>query len=140
MVILSAVDNGDFGESIVATAYDLAEAYDDELIVLHVMTRDQFESRFDNQIDYYVDDGAAHAAETAKDIVTETLSEADRVSPQGRVGAPAEEIINTTQSLNPRYLVLGGRKRSPVGKAVFGSITQSVLLSVTTPTVTVMHK
>ncbi|ELY50937.1 universal stress protein [Natronolimnohabitans innermongolicus] len=139
MAILCAVDDDEFSEPVVSTASDLADAFDDDLVVLHVMTEDQFETRSSSQPEYYVDEGANDAANTAETIAKRTLEETSRVVAKGRVGAPAEEISEAANRSDPRFLVLGGRKRSPVGKALFGSITQSVLLEVDAPTVTVMH-
>lgn len=139
MAILCAVDDDEFSDAVVTRAHELAEAFDDELVVLHVMTRDRFDTRSEGQPEYYVDQGASDAANTAGTIAARTLDESDRVVPKGRVGSPAEEIIGAAERYDPHYLVLGGRKRSPVGKALFGSITQSVLLQVETPTVTIMH-
>lgn len=139
MTILCAVDDDQFSDEVVATAADLADAYDDELAVLHVMTEERFDARAEDRPEYYVDDGVTDAANEAREIATRTLEDSDRVVPKGRVGAPAAEIIDAADRIDPRYLVLGGRKRSAVGKALFGSITQSVLLEVETPTVTVMH-
>lgn len=143
MAILCAVDDDALGASVVLTAHDLAEAYDEELVVLHVMTREQFETRAADQSEYYVDDGVEHAAETAREAVREAIGDAGNVGnvvPRGRVGSPAEEILKEEQSLDPRYLVIGGRKRTPVGKVIFGSITQSVLLNAHNPVVTVMKE
>ncbi|MFC6765304.1 universal stress protein [Natrinema soli] len=139
MAILCAIDDDQFSNAVVTTAADLADAYDNELVVLHVMTRDRFESRADGQPEYYVDDGAKDAANRARKIATNAGADGDAVVLKGRVGSPADEIVDMAERLEPRYLVLGGRKRSPVGKALFGSITQSVLLEVEAPTVTIMH-
>ena len=53
----------------------------------------------------------------------------------GLDGEPAEAILEHAASLDTRYIVLGGRDRTPVGKAVFGSIAQSVILEAETPVV-----
>ena len=136
---MCAVDDDQFSDAVVATAGDLADAYDDDLAVLYVMPEERFDAWAEDRPEYYVDDAAADAANRAREIATRTLEDSDRVVPKGRVGAPAAEIVEATARIDPRYLVLGGRKRSPVGKALFGSITQSVLLEVETPTVTVMR-
>ena len=50
-------------------------------------------------------------------------------------GDPARTIVSAADELAPDLLVLGGRKRSPVGKAIFGSIAQSVILNTDHPVV-----
>ncbi|AHG02165.1 hypothetical protein HALLA_19900 (plasmid) [Halostagnicola larsenii XH-48] len=140
MAILCAVDGTQPHESVVSTADDLARAYDDELIVLHVMTKDRFESRGQDRTEYYVDDAAREAREMAREAAADVLDSTDRVVARGRVGDPTAEILEVADRVSARYLVLGGRKRSPVGKALFGSTTQSILLEATTPVVTVMDE
>lgn len=44
------------------------------------------------------------------------------------VGDPAESIVTVAGEIDANVVVLAGRKRSPVGKALFGSVTQSVIL------------
>jgi nucleotide-binding universal stress UspA family protein len=51
-----------------------------------------------------------------------------------------EEILGEADRRSVEYLVIGGRKRTPVGKAVFGSKTQSILLTAACPVVTVMSE
>jgi nucleotide-binding universal stress UspA family protein len=41
---------------------------------------------------------------------------------------PAQGIVDLAAELAVDLIVLGGRKRSPTGKALFGSVTQSVIL------------
>lgn len=43
-------------------------------------------------------------------------------------GDPAETIIDTAEDLDADAIVVAGRKRSPAGKALFGSVSQSVIL------------
>jgi nucleotide-binding universal stress UspA family protein len=61
-----------------------------------------------------------------------------RVRVIGLVGDPASELLRYAREVDARYVVVGGRKRSPVGKAVFGSVTQEVILNADRPVVTVM--
>ena len=53
-------------------------------------------------------------------------------------GKIAETIITVAGELQPDGIVLAGRKRSPVGKAIFGSVTQKVILNADYP-VTVVN-
>ncbi|MFB6179474.1 MAG: universal stress protein [Halorientalis sp.] len=43
-------------------------------------------------------------------------------------GHPPKEILDTAAELDADLICLGGRKRSPAGKVLFGSVIQSVLL------------
>lgn len=52
----------------------------------------------------------------------------------------AEGILDLVDELDADSIVMGGRKRSPAGKALFGSVTQSVILDATVPvTVAAVH-
>jgi len=50
------------------------------------------------------------------------------VSLDERSGDPADAIIEAAEDLGADLICVGGRKRSPTGKVLFGSVTQSVLL------------
>jgi nucleotide-binding universal stress UspA family protein len=50
---------------------------------------------------------------------------------------PVEEIEELVQSSGATLLVIGLRKRSPVGKLIMGSVAQDILLTVSCPVLTV---
>jgi hypothetical protein len=52
-----------------------------------------------------------------------------------RHGDPPEEIIRAAEEVDADRILLGGRKRSPLGSLLFGSVTQEVMLDTTRPVV-----
>lgn len=48
-------------------------------------------------------------------------------------GDPSDVILDVAREDNVDHVVMSARKRSPVGKMVFGSVSQSVLLSLDQP-------
>jgi len=51
---------------------------------------------------------------------------------------PAEGIVEVAQELDVDRIVMSGRNRTPVGKVLFGSVTQSVLLEAGRPVTVVL--
>jgi nucleotide-binding universal stress UspA family protein len=49
---------------------------------------------------------------------------------EGDVGTT---VLSVAAELSPDAIVMAGRKRSPVGKAIFGSVTQEVILNASSP-------
>lgn len=138
MVIIAAVDRSDRAARAVEEAEHLAKSFDEPVHVVHVLTRSEF-----------VEMGRAAAEEVGGSIsmdevkaaATEVASEAaaNLTVPSeavGLVGDPADSILEYATDQDARYVVVAGRKRSPTGKAVFGSVTQSILLNADCPVVT----
>lgn len=48
---------------------------------------------------------------------------------QEKVGDPADGILDSATEFGADVILLGMRKRSPVGKALFGSVSQQVILN-----------
>jgi len=48
-------------------------------------------------------------------------------------GDPADQLLDTASTVDADLIVVAGRKRSPAGKALFGSVTQTVILNAGRP-------
>lgn len=138
MAIVAAVDGGKNSGNVVETGHDLATAYGETLYVVHVITESDFESKHENSPEYYRDDARHEASRVAERVVEESVGEAENVKAVGRVGNVADQVIDFAEGNDARFIVTGGRRRSPTGKAVFGSDTQKILLNAPVPVVAVM--
>ncbi|NEU56655.1 universal stress protein [Halorussus sp. MSC15.2] len=52
-----------------------------------------------------------------------------------RSGEPAATVLDFAQSEDADCICVGGRSRSPAGKAIFGSVSQSVILQSDRPVI-----
>lgn len=162
MTVLAAVDGEMIPSGAVEQGAELAEMFEVEHVV-HVMSQDVFEefrqstgeastsplaaptsygdtTAREPPEENTIEDGERHASGVARDVVTKALDDAAETTLVGRVGDPVEELLGEADRRSVEYLVIGGRKRTPVGKAVFGSKTQSILLTAECPVVTVMSE
>lgn len=67
--------------------------------------------------------------------VREYLADADTVEVDlaEASGDPAEKIVARAEDLDARRICVAGRKRTPTGKVLFGSVTQAVVLNTDRP-------
>lgn len=91
----------------------------------------------EDSVEFSINQAEGLAKQTAEEVYEATLGEG-QFSTVGRVGSVVVELLDVAEEIDPRFMVVGGRKRTPVGKAIFGSNTQSILLESEKPVVTVM--
>lgn len=147
MAIIVAVDGTVRDDAIVKTGYDLAKAYQETAYILHVVPEEEFDAHLEDilssqqRADYSFRQEESSASRLALDIAESSLEDFDPelVESIGRVGDPVNEIFRLADEKDAGYIVVGGRKRSPVGKAMFGDKTQQLLLDSERPVVTVMQ-
>ncbi|WP_394743200.1 universal stress protein [Natronococcus roseus] len=139
MVVIAAVDRSDRSADVVREAETLAAKFDEPLHIVHALTRSEL-----------VDLGrSAQAGESSdkdriRDVAADIADEAASglsmpYETVGLVGEPASAILDYAETQETRYLVVGPRKRSPAGKALFGSVAQSLLLDSEYPLVTITN-
>jgi len=84
-------------------------------------------------------DNPEGASVSQVDAVTraQSLLEAEGVTVEfrERSGEPARSIVETADDLDVDAVCVAGRKRSPTGKVLFGSVTQSVILQTDRPVI-----
>jgi nucleotide-binding universal stress UspA family protein len=56
---------------------------------------------------------------------------------RGDVGEPTERVLAAIEDVDPDFVVVGGRDRSPARQALFGSVSQEILRSVDRPVISV---
>lgn len=56
-------------------------------------------------------------------------------SVRGAIGTPTSEILEMADDVDADFILVGGRKRTPAGKALFGSSSQEILLESELPVI-----
>lgn len=141
MVIVAAVDQSKRAKAVVQEAETVARAFDEPIHVVFVLNQQAFleltSTRADAGDPIEMDEIRSAATKIAKSAL-ESIHEPGQ--PVGLVGSPGDRIVEYAEKNDVRYIVVGGRKRSPAGKAIFGSVTQKILLNAPCPVISTIEK
>lgn len=136
--VLLAVGEGDTDriDVLAETVADIAGPAEATVTLAHVFTTEEFETLVE-QLDYNPDgevrpDEIASRHATIRSI-SDRLSADVTYSVRGSVGPHGEAIVSLATDIDADLIVVGGRKRSPTGKVVFGSTAQEVMLNAPCP-------
>ncbi|SNR37661.1 universal stress protein [Halorubrum vacuolatum] len=156
MTVVVGVPGEDCRPEPIREAARLAVGLDEPLHVVHVRSEKRFEDRNGGEgtptfgaVRDAAAEVAAAAFERAFDGTREETIPTDggtvdtagpgtvpsAVDHVGLIGDPAETIMEHGAHVDASLLVVGGTRRSPVGKAVFGDVTQDVLYGADRPVV-----
>ncbi|ELZ36360.1 UspA domain-containing protein [Halorubrum saccharovorum DSM 1137] len=132
-------------DELVRHAIDIAKPTDATVIVAHVISKSEYEDEVQSYqdaidqlgLDVREQDLSPETLAEETDLVGELLERLDDagidVETRAALGDEADEIVRIAKDVGSDVLLVGGRKRSPTGKAVFGSTAQEVLLTAPCP-------
>lgn len=104
-----------------------------DVLLTHIYSQDdldQIEEMYDVDVREPHHLSAAAEHNTAINELAELLDERNIDNDvRGGLGEPGAELINIATELRPDFLLIGGRKRTATGKALFGSTAQRVLMN-----------
>lgn len=143
MTVVAAVDDSTHAQRILSEASMLAHDLDEPLHAVHVLKRSQFVDVLEKNVPGQPLVENHEIRRIGQEIVEKGTADpeishsTDTIDIKIRIGDPAEEIATYARKVDARYLVLGGRRRSPTGKALFGSVTQTAMFDASMPVLTV---
>lgn len=134
--ILLAVGPGDADrtDELAEAVIEVAKPADATVVLAHVFTDDEYDEvlgnlEMDADSDQIRPDEVASRHSTIRDIRKKLSEEGVEYDVRGAIGDHGSTIVDLATGVAADRVVVGGRRRSPTGKAVFGSTAQEVLLS-----------
>jgi len=139
MAIVAAIDDSDRATPVLREAQTLAADLEEDLHAVHVLERSELVEVLEKDVEGQELTDNYEVQQVGENIVSRALDEPTLLDPtiSVRVGDPAAEIVAYAEKQDARYIVIGGRQRSPTGKALFGSVTQKAIFDSPVPVVTV---
>lgn len=138
---LVVTDPSDAAPDLIREAGELAEQVGTPLLVLTVVSQEEFaeDSKVYESIEVterasYGLERSEYAKNVAETAINDLLLDLDlEVNPIGRgvddADDRANEIMHVADEYGCDYIFMTGRRRSPTGKAVFGDTAQRVILN-----------
>ena len=124
-------------ETLARTVLQVAKPTGATVILSHVFTGDEFKE-FARELDYprATEEDIDDIVDRHKSVryMEDVFDEHDvDYEVEGFVGDAAEKLVDLADKREADRVVISGRTRTPVGKAVFGSTSQTVLLDAPCP-------
>ena len=129
--VVVAVGKGDDDAALAEEAVAVADPTEARIVLVHVFE----ESGYDDVVAALNldDEGLSTDEVAARHAATREIGDrlaAARIGYEvrGTVGDYGAGVVSLAEEVDADRVVVGGRRRSPAGKAVFGSVAQDVLL------------
>jgi len=122
---------------LAAVTEDIVGTSNATVILGHVFSEEDYAETVD-RLEFDDDTEVSPDAVAGRNVPIRTLRERFEASDidvthRGAVGDRAAQIVSLAKEEDADLVVVGGRRRSPTGKAVFGSTAQEILLDAPCP-------
>jgi nucleotide-binding universal stress UspA family protein len=140
IVVAAGGGNDDLADRLAATAADIADPTDAEIVLTHVFSESEYDEARDrlnlsNNSEVTPSTLAGRKA-SVRDLADRLAETGLDVTTYGRLSngvSRGERLAQIADEVDADMVVVRGRDRSPTGKALFGSTSQDVLLESTCP-------
>lgn len=140
--VLLAIGDSDTDqiEQLAETAIDIAGPAEATVALAHVFSKDAYEEARE-QLQFDSDSEVTPSVVAKRNInyreLRETLSDAGiKSTVHARLSngeSDGDRLVELTEEVDADLVIVGGRKRTPTGKAVFGSTAQTIMLTASCP-------
>lgn len=137
--VLVAVGEDDDGrtDAIEQITADITGPAKGKIHLAHVFSREEY-GRFRDQLDFDRDSEVTPTTVAERQVNVRGMTDAFTAAgvetkTYGAVGKRSEQIVKLAEDIDADLVVVGGRHRSPTGKAVFGSTAQQIMLEAPCP-------
>ncbi|ELY67999.1 UspA domain-containing protein [Natrinema versiforme JCM 10478] len=136
--------DADRSDQLAEAVLEVAKPADATVVLAHVFTSNEYDEvldrlDFDTDLDTVDPNAVAARHSTIHDMESILEEHGVDYEVRGAVGEHGPTIVDLADSTAANRVIVGGRRRSPTGKAVFGSTAQEVMLSAPCPVTFVRH-
>ncbi|UHQ98488.1 universal stress protein (plasmid) [Natrinema zhouii] len=127
-------EDTDRSDEIIETFLEVAKPADATVVLAHIFMDEEYNQRlsqleFDTSREAINPDQVAERYTVMQDLRPTLDAAGLEYEIRGAVGEQGPKIVDVATETDADRVIVAGRNRSPVGKAVFGSTAQGVLLS-----------
>ncbi|KAB1185455.1 MULTISPECIES: universal stress protein [Haloferax] len=121
-------------EEVTEHAVEIASAVGADITLLRVYPKGEFEKRLEEfSYDSADPTDIAKRNSQVRDAAHIVRDAGLELTIAGVVGNPGTEVVSYVEEHDIDHVFIGGRRRSPTGKALMGSTSQEILLGLSVP-------